>query len=101
MTNFEEACKMSAEKWVASFPDEVEAHISCRPMHIPKTGWVNDFMTGAKPVDSKAFIAEEASPTPGRITWSARRIISGSAVSTYSAPNLFRAFSTERMLPAL
>lgn len=26
MTNFEEACKMSAEKWVASFPDEVEAH---------------------------------------------------------------------------
>ena len=28
MTNFEEACKMSAEKWVASFPDEVEAHKS-------------------------------------------------------------------------
>ena len=26
MTNFEEACKMSAEKWVASLPDEVEAH---------------------------------------------------------------------------
>lgn len=26
MTNFEEACKMSAEKWVASIPDEVEAH---------------------------------------------------------------------------
>lgn len=26
MTNFEEACKMSAEKWAASFPDEVEAH---------------------------------------------------------------------------
>ena len=31
-------------------------------MHIPKTGWVNDFMTGAKPVDSKVFMAEEASP---------------------------------------
>ena len=26
MTNFEKACKMSAEKWVASLPDEVEAH---------------------------------------------------------------------------
>lgn len=26
MTNFEEACKMSAEKWAASIPDEVEAH---------------------------------------------------------------------------
>ena len=26
MTNFEKACKMSAEKWVASIPDEVEAH---------------------------------------------------------------------------
>ena len=26
MTNFEEACKMSAEKWAASLPDEVEVH---------------------------------------------------------------------------
>ncbi len=26
MTNFEEACKMSAEKWAAFLPDEVEVH---------------------------------------------------------------------------
>lgn len=26
MTNFEEACKMSAEKWADSLPSEIEVH---------------------------------------------------------------------------
>ena len=36
MTNFEEACKMSAEKWVASFPDEVEAHAAGSQCAVPR-----------------------------------------------------------------
>ena len=70
------------------------------PTQMPSTGRRNERMTGTSPRSVSERIASAALPTPGRMTLSADRITSGSAVRQYEQPSRESAFSTERMFPA-
>ena len=80
-------------------PSSLERHISCMPMQMPKTGCVSEGITVSSPRRRSCDMADEASPTPGRITLSAPRSRAGSAVSVNSAPARCRASATDRRLP--
>ena len=73
------------------FPSADELHISCIPKQIPKTGCFNVGITLSKPLSCSIFIAELASPTPGKIILSAALISSILFDKTASTPKRLNA----------
>ena len=65
---------------------------------MPSTGWLRPRITSTSPASRRAFIAQAAAPTPGRMTFSAERMTSASFVSTDSTPSRCRAYWTEPRL---
>ena len=53
------------------FPSSEKLHINCIPKQIPRTGCFRVGIILSKPLSCNIFIAELASPTPGKITLSA------------------------------
>ena len=72
-------------------PSSVCKHISCIPKQIPKTGCLSVGIKISKPLSLSIFIAELASPTPGKITLSAAFISSGSFDKMASTPKRLKA----------
>ena len=70
-------------------------------MQIANTGCARLTITLSNPCSCKYFIAEEASPTPGKRTLSDCDNTSGESLTTGVTPNRRNAHSTEYTFPAL
>ena len=71
------------------------------PRQMPSSGFFSASarMTGTRPVATSLSMASPKAPTPGRMSRSALRIVSGSAVTTVSCPSCARLdFRLYRML---
>ena len=83
-----------------SFSSEY-AQSNCMPRQIPNTGCFSETMSLSSSRSFRYCIAVLASPTPGKITFSAARISSGSSVTTAWTPMRSRATRTDCIFPAL